>query len=47
MIEQLLAGQTGTEPDVLFESIQRVDAIANDSPDLQTKAVGTQVDTGN
>jgi hypothetical protein len=30
-----------------LQRIQRVDAIANDAPDLQAKAVGTQVDTGN
>jgi hypothetical protein len=46
MIEQLLTGQTGTEPDRFLEGLERVDLIANNSPDLQTKAVGTQVHTG-
>jgi hypothetical protein len=46
MVEQLLTGQSGTEPDRFLEGLEWVDLIANNSPDLQAKAIGTQVNTG-
>ncbi|EXI69677.1 MAG: hypothetical protein AW08_00170 [Candidatus Accumulibacter adjunctus] len=46
MIEQLLAGETGTQANRLAQGIQRVNLFANDAPDLDSEAVGTQVHTG-
>lgn len=43
MIEQLLAGETGTQPDRLAQGIQRVNLVAYDPPDLDAEAVGAEV----
>ena len=47
MVENSLAGQAGSKANALFQVFKRVNPIANDTPKLQTKAVGTQIDAGN